>query len=272
MGNKFFVLFCGIVLLYSCNTTNYLPGFDFKLFNDSPVQSLAKAIEKEDVEKINELLKNKSINVDYQEPKFGHTLLMLAVANNKIKSVEALLKNNANPNLTSKSQNDNTLTIVCNETYFATCDTKILELLLQYGGNLNYEQTYTENSLNGNRQIKSTLLNTAVSSGKCLEFIKFMINKGTDINKYVENNPTESPITYALLTDNLKIAKYLIIDKQAVIPPYIFKRQANISYKGEPEKYLTITDLLNEQQYEKGTENYKLREEIINYLKSKNQK
>lgn len=272
MGNKVLILFCSIIFCYSCNTINYLPAFDFTLFNDSPMQSLAKAVEKEDTEKINELCKNKSLNVDYQETKFGHSLLMLAVANNKINSVISLLKNGANPNLTSFSQCDNSLSIVCNETYSSYCDTVVFEMLLQYNGKIDFEQNYIENSLNGKRQIKSNLLSIAVSSGKCLEFIKYIVNKGVDINRYPDNDPTESAITYALLTDNLKIAKYLIIDKQATIPSYIFKREANISYKGEPEKYLTVTDLLNEQNYEEKTENHKLKEEIINYLKSKNLK
>jgi uncharacterized protein YajQ (UPF0234 family) len=261
-----------LIFFYSCKTDNYLPGFDFKLYKNTPVWNLAKAVQAENIKKINQLLKDKSINVDYQEPKFGHTLLMLAVANNKAKSVEALLQNNAEPNLVSWYQNENSLTIASNESYSESCDTVILSKLIKFGGDLNFLQEYKETSQNGEQKIKSTLLNTAISSGKCLEYIIYLVNKGSNINSYPENDPTESPITYALLTNNLEVAKYLIIDKKAAIPPYVFIRQANISYQGEPEKYLTLTDLLKEQQFKKGTKDYKLREEIIEFLKSRNLK
>lgn len=270
MVNKIFVLLFGILLLHSCNTTNYLPGFDFKLFSNSPVNKLAKAVEKEDVKKINELLKDKSINVDYKEPKFGHTLLMLAVANNKTQSVEALLRNNANPNLTSKGNEDNSVTIAA-ENYSDVCDTAMLNLLINYGGNINFIQHINRVENNGMTSIVNrTTLMIAVRND-CYLIAKYLIDKGAKINEYTYYEGYGA-ITDAIIQNNLKIAKYLIIDKQAIIPPYIFKRQANISYKGEPEEYLTVTDLLNEQPYEKGTENYKLREEIISYLKSRNLK
>jgi ankyrin repeat protein len=266
MGNKIFILLCSIVLLHSCNTTNYLPGFDFKLFINSPVKELAIAVEKEDVKKINEVLKDKSINVNYQEPKFGHTLLMLAVANNKIKSVEALLKNNANPNLTSRENEDNSIAIAA-ENYSDVCDTAILNLLTNYGGDVNFTQLINRVENNGMHSIVNrTTLMIAVRND-CYLIVKYLIDKGAKINVYTYYEGYGA-ITEAIIQNNLKIVKYLIIDKQATIPSYIFKRQANISYKGEPEKYLTITDLLNEQQYDKGTENYKLREEIISYLEN----
>ena len=266
MGNKIFILSCVIILLHSCNTTNYLPGFDFKLFNNSSVKELAIAVEKEDLKKIKEVLRDKSISVNYQEPKFGHTLLMLAVANNKIKSVEALLKNNANPNLNSRENEDNSISIAA-ENYPDLCDTAILHLLTKYGGDVNFTQHINRVENNGMHSIvKRTTLMIAVRND-CYLIAKYLIDKGAKINVYTFYEGYGA-ITEAIIQNNLKVAKYLIIHKRAIIPPYIFKRQANISHKGEPEKYLTITGLLNEQQYDKGIENNKLREEIISYLEN----
>ncbi len=266
MCNKIFTLLCGIILLHSCNTTSYLPGFDFKLFVKSPVKELAIAVEKEDVKKINEVLKDKSINVDYQEPKLGHTLLMLAVANNKMKSVEALLKNNANPNLTSREKEDNSITIAA-ENYADVCDTTIISLLTRYGGDVNFTQYINRVENNGMHSIVNrTILMIAVRND-CYLIVKYLIGKGAKINVYTYYEGYGA-ITEAIIQNNLKVAKYLIIDKRATIPPYIYKRPSHISDKGETPKILTISDLLNEQQYDKGTENYKLRREIITFLEN----
>lgn len=266
MGNKIFVLFCGIIFLQSCNTTNYLPAFDFKLFSNSPVKELAKAVEKEDVQKINQILKDTLIKVDYQEQKFGHTLLMLAIANNKIKSVEALLKNSANPTLSTKNKEDNSWSIAT-ENYPDLCDTSILSLLADFNNDINFIQNIDRVENNGMHSIvKRTLLMIAVRND-CYAISKFLIDKGANINEYTYYDGYGA-ITEAIIQNNINIAKYLIINKGAIIPEYCYIRDKN----GKNEEKLTVTDLLNEQQYDKGTKNYKLREEIINYLKSKNLK
>ncbi len=268
MGNKAIIIFCCIItLLYCCTTNSYLPGFDFSLFSETPVRDLAVAVEKEDVGKIAEILKDKSINIDYREPTFGHTLLMLAVANNKVKSTEILLEKGANPNLLSNDGSDNAMSIACNEFYTQSCYTTILSKLIFFKGDLNQPLVYYEDSLNGKRKNVKYLLNTAIYSSKCLSFIKYMINHGANINYYPNGDSSEGPITNSLLVDNLEVTKYLIIDMHAVVPSCILKRPANNGYE-----CVSITDLLKEQHYENGTKNDSLRLEIINYLKGKNLK
>lgn len=268
MGNKLLLVFYVLLLMISCN--DYLPGFDFKLFKNTPVWKLAKAVEDDDEEKINELLRGSSTKVDYQESEYGNTLLMLAVANGKKKSVEALLKNGANPNLVSKMEKNNSVIIAC-EYHQDNCDTSILHLLYKYGGDLNFIHQIDRFEPNGMHTIiKNTPLMISASYD-CLPIVQFLIENGANINLYTLYDGYGA-ITESLLSDNLSIAKYLIIDKKARIPSYIFIRPADIAYKGAPEKHLTITDLLNERQYVKGSKKYKLREEIIAYLKSKNLK
>jgi ankyrin repeat protein len=270
MGTNTIVLVFCIILFYTCENTKYVYAFDFKLFNNSSLQLLSKLVEIEDTGRINELLKNKSINVDYQEPKFGHSLLMLAVANNKSKSVEVLLKNNANPNLTSKNNEDNSISIAA-ENYSNVCDTIILHLLTRYKGDLSFIQNINRIEDNGMHSITNrTILMIAVRND-CFAISKFIIDKGVDLNKYTYYEGYGA-ITESIIQNNLKITKYLIINKNAIIPRYIFKRHINSNYKGDLVKYLTITDLLKEQNYDKETENYKIRNEIISYLQSKNLK
>jgi len=264
MGNKMFVLFCGIIYLQSCNTTNYLPAFDFELFSNTPVKELAKAVENENVQIINQILKDTLIKVDYQEQKFGHTLLMLAIANNKIKSVDALLKNKANPNLSTKNKEDNSWSIAT-ENYPNLCDTSILSLLADFNTDINFIQNIDRVEHNGMHSVvKRTLLMIAVRND-CYAISKFLIDKGANINVYTYYDGYGA-ITEGIIHNNINIVKYLIIDKKAIVPKYCYIRDKG----GKNEQKLTVTDLLKEQQYDKETENYKLREEIINYLKSKN--
>lgn len=250
----------------SCNTNNYMPGFDFKLFKNTPVWELAKAVEKEDTSRITMILKDRSIKVDYHDPKLGNTLLMLAVTNHKKKSIIKLLEAGANPNERDYSDNATPLLYAC-EYHTDDCDTSILNMLIKRQADVNFIQNIDRIEDNGAHSIvKATVLMIAVESG-CLNMVKVLLNSGADINRYTYNDGYGA-ITVGLIQDNLQIVKYLIIDKQARIPAYCFIRN-----EGEKdEQRLTITDMLNEQHYDSSSDNFKYKEEIIGYLKSKSLK
>lgn len=265
MVNKILGFLFVMFLLESCNSSlnNSLPGFEFELFQETPVWELAKAVKKEDVKKINDLLKDSNIKVDYQELKFGNTLLILAVANEKFNSAEALLINGGNPNLPDFYKHDNAVTTLCRDLHIEeNCDTSILSLVLRHGGNVNYQLKYVD-SLYG--EITTNPLRIATYAGKCLNFIRVLVDHGADINEY-NSEPNNTPVAGSIFSESLDVAKYLLMEKKARIPEYCFIRP-----KGEKpyEQKITITQYLNEKQYKKGSANYKLREEIITYLKSK---
>jgi len=265
MKKLFYLLGC-IALWCSCNTNNYLPGFDFKLFNGTPVWELAKAVEKEDVKQIELILKNPAVKVDFHEPKFGNTLLMLAVANNKKKSVKKLLEMGANPNEKDYYDNATPLIYAC-DNYSEDCDTAILKWMIDYHGDVNSIQSIDRVENNGAHSfVMNTALMIAVENN-CLEIIKVLINAGADINRYTYYEGYGA-ITSAIIQDNLEIVKYLIMDRQAKIPDYCYIRDKG----GKDEQKLTITDMLNERNYEPGSSNQKYKEEIIKYLKSKSLK
>ena len=262
MKKLFFVISVAVVW-GSCNTNNYLPGFDFKLFKGTPVWELAKAVEKEDVKKIEIILKDTAIKVDFHEPKFGNTLLMLAVANNKKASVKKLLEVGANPNERDYYDNATPL-IYASDNYSEDCDSMMLKWMIGHHGDVNYIQNIDRIENTGAHSlVKRTVLMIA-SRNNCLGIVKVLVNAGADINNYTYYEGYGA-ITEALIQDNLEIAKYLIIDMQAKIPDYCYIRN-----KGEKdEQKLTITDMLNEQHYEINSNNYKYKKEIISYLKSK---
>lgn len=235
MGIKSAFFFCILIIFQSCHHTfdRQLPGFDFELFKDTPVEKLARAVEKDDMAKINEILAT-PVELDYKELKFGHTLLMVAVANNKINAVETLLKSGASPNLTSKS-NSNAVTIAA-ENYSDICDTTIIYMLQKSGGDLNFIQTIDRIESNGMRSFVQRTVLMIAARNDCFAISKYIIDNGANINEFTYYNGYGA-LTEALIQDNLRLAKYLIIDRHVIIPPYIFKRQADISYKGEPTNF-----------------------------------
>ena len=244
----------------------YLPGFDFKLFKNTPAAQLADAVEDEDIEEIRNILRNKSVDVDFKEPKYGHTLLMLAVADDKQKSTAELLEAGANPNLRSNYGDDNALTISI-EYNDGNCDTMILRSLIHHWTDLNAVRNIDRIESNGmHTVIKDTPLMMAARND-CFPIVKCLVENGADINKYTYYDGF-SAITESIIHDNLSITKYLLIDKQADIPQYCF-----IRFEGKPnEQKLTLTDLLNEEKFDVGSQNYKLRETILEYLNSKGKK
>jgi hypothetical protein len=76
-----------------------LMGNDYRLFQSTPAWELAKAVMTGDIKKIKGEVAHKKVSVDYQESRFGQTLLMLAITNSQYDSAKTLLELGANPNL-----------------------------------------------------------------------------------------------------------------------------------------------------------------------------
>lgn len=238
-----------------------MPGFDFKLFKGTPVWELAKAVESENIRDIDIILRDSNIKVDFHEPKFGNTVLMLAVATNKQKSVRKLLELGANSNERDKYDNATSLMIAC-EYHSEECDTTIVKCLIQYNGNVNLLQNIDRIENNGAHSIVEVTPLMIAAESNCLGIVKTLVNSGADINRYTYHEGYGA-VTAALIQDNLEIAKYLIIDRQARVPQYCFIRNEG----AKDEQKLTITDMLNERDYESGSSNYKFKVEILQYLK-----
>jgi len=258
-----------IIILCSCN--RYLPGFDFDIFKETSSYELALAVKNESIDEITEIVVKKKIFIDAADPKFGHTLLMLAVANNLKASVKALLELGADANKRSKMKSSTNevvtpLFICCNHIYKKEyCNIEVLRLLIDHGGKVDDEIDiqYTHSNY---RSIETPLM--LATKNDCLSVIKFLVQSGADINKY-DYKDGHGPISNSIILGNLNVLRYLIIDRKAKIPKYCFVRQAhNESLREE----LTITDLLNEQDYVENTNEFHIKEEVISYLKKSNLK
>jgi len=243
-----------------------MPGFDYSLFENTPVKELAQAVKRDNTEKIKFLISEKKMNVNYPEPKFGNTLLSLAIINQKVETVEVLLSLGANPNQQKFNNTDTPFLNAIEFTNKQSCNLDKVKLLLDYGVNIN-AMFIDIRDLGGNKQnIQNTALMMACING-CLNLVKLLVEQGAKINQYTYYDGYGA-ITSALMQDNVEIAKYLIIEKKAEIPDYIFEVQAEVGYVGAPAKRKTITDILNESDYSKQPEKQKYKVEILNYLES----
>jgi len=256
--------------LFSCDEPE-LPGYKYSLYEDTPVYELALAIKDDDSSWVNSILKDTTIDVNYQETKFGKSLLEVAIVNQKKKAFLSLLENGANPNLRGLDVGHSIIS-----TPFITscmsggakpffCNTYYMEQLLIYGADPNsYEIRITPDGLS--HQINALLIAISKKSevgDDCIEPIRLLIKSGADIDECTDIEGYGA-ITKSLILDRLKIAKYLIVNQKATILDTVYIRR-----KGTPEEHaLSISDLLLEEDYinEPGKRRSKL--EILNYLDS----
>ena len=249
----FFVIALLISLL-SCN--NYLPGYDFALFKNTSAKDLARAVELNDTGWINEILDKDPKLVNYQEKKFGNTLLMLSVVNNKTLSTEALLKHGADPFIVDNYHN-NTMYLSCGYLNTSKCDTKKIDLLIKYGGSFK-----KEDALKKCKQGKYPKYNYVTESiTVCFNVFKKVINYGGDINEYYKRFH-ERPVYYALLYEKFETAKYLIIEKKAEIPKVF-----SIGYYNEkPNQKVNVFEFIEKTNFNSTDYNPKLLKELVEYL------
>lgn len=271
MKKRFYVIAIFLFVMNSCNES--LQGFNFNSFNGSPVEELAQAVKNEDLKKIDNLVKLKKTPIDYLDPSFGHSLLMLAVANNLTKSVDRLLELGANPNLRSRISNDEDSSYINTPMFIAcddilnknNCDDNSLASLIKYGGNVN--DKIQIKYVGANYKSYDTPLLKACG-GRCLEIVKLLVKSGADINNYDYKEGT-GPITTSIIQDRMEILKYLVIEEKAVIPKYCFVVHA---HNEAPRKTYTVTEFLLKRNYKKGSQEYNIRMEVLKYLKSNNLK
>ena len=233
-------------------------GKDIRLFRNTPVWKLAKAVDDEDLEKINHLVKNKGVPIDFQEPRFGQSLLIWATSCGREKSVEALLKLGADPNLQDHYDGVNAIITASGFSYYAKdwCESNILRMLLQYGGNPNAVSSLKYNE-NGGRYGSKTPLTEA--SGVCLEKVKLLVEAGANID-YVNETGIQNPLARSLLRKKTDIAKYLLIEKKA----NYHNAEKWITSQGDT---ITVLNYLRDWTFPLDSEEYKIKMEIVEYMK-----
>jgi ankyrin repeat protein len=265
-----------MILSFACLASSCqqreLPGWKIEYFDNSPVAALARAVFDDNGKTIDEMLSDKSIDVDYPEPVNGNTLLMYAIVYNKRNAIKALLDHRANPNKSDKMSRSSAMSIAVENTGVSglseRCDTTVIDMLIEHGGNVNYKQKFQDEADSAFiDQSERYLLDLAAEQG-CTNVVKLLVERGANINARL-GQIGNTAIFAAASQDNLEIVKYLVIEKKANVPDVFFTRPASGNV---PEEKLTLSEFLLEANYEKGSHEEKLRSEILQYLTANGKK
>jgi hypothetical protein len=249
-------MFC--VFFCSCNNLDrnkivdrsVLSGDDYRLFQNTPAWELAKAVQDEDDKKITEIVIKEPNLINYQDPRFGNTLLMMTIKNQQYRAFEILLRNRANLNIHNTDDGSSALIEACSSKHY---DLKFVETLLQSGANVNDVQMDIE------KQGKTrTPLMVASKTGK-LDLVTVLLQNRADVN--YQNGYKQSALTEAIMTDRYNIAIYLLENGADYKKP--------IFYKEEENREMYLVDVLREDFFELDTNEYKYKAQIVTFLKNK---
>lgn len=131
MRNIIVVIGCFFVLI-SCENRN--PAFRFSNFRGTQAEALSKAIEAEDINAIRYEVKQKNVNVNFEDKKHETSLLELSVVNFKKEAFEELLRLGADPNIENHSCESVLISAI---RYNDNCDLYFIKRLLDNGAKIN---------------------------------------------------------------------------------------------------------------------------------------
>lgn len=251
---------------------DYVPNMtDVRLYENTPVWKLAKAVNDENIEDIKYYVNKNPGWINYQEPKYNATLVFWSVANEKYNSLKALLELGADPNIRAQYGGSQT------PLYMASCyssvdnefkqDPKYISLLLKYHADPN--QPY----LGGDKYENSTEIGTSPlmhSIGCGLEKVKTLIAGGADINYRTKNN--QSALTEAISHvgrnggyDDLIVSQYLVVEKKINVNTY-YSSYFDVQDPNAVKKHFLV-DLLRTWIFPLDSEEYKIKMEIVKEFK-----
>lgn len=258
-------------MLLSCSNINRdkqvdkqdLTGGDYRLFQNTPAWDLAKAVQDENEKKINEIVSKDPKLINYQEPKFGNTLLMLTIMNQQIKPFKTLLENKADVNIHNTYEGTSALIEACS---FKQYNTKFAEILLQKGAHVNdVQMDKTEPD-----KVKTALMKAA-KTGK-LDLVVLLVKNGADVN--YQNEYKQSALGESAIIDRYEISYYLLQNGADYTRPIFYRPDYSIpSEKQNPNdkgKPMYLVDVLREDFFEFDTDEYEYKMKIVDFLKGKN--
>jgi hypothetical protein len=238
-----FLLFSGVI--FSSCGKGYLPGYDYNLFNGTKAEKLAGAVENTDLALMEHLVLQDPELVNYQEPQFGHTLLMLAIANNNDIAANKLLNLGASVQIRANTDSADVVMILCRGFQSDKCDTAMLRQLISRGGSMD---TYAFSRPG----IKVGPINEAIGSNMCLEFIEVLIELGANPNLKLNSAQNDSPLVEAILLKRWDVVDFLITLPGFELPEYCIIRK-NVSSSDTVTASELITEIQSRDQISQDT-------------------
>lgn len=259
------IFFAICFLLVSCkHETN-----NVYFFKDTEAYNLAQAVENEDLDKIEKLVKEDSKILEVVDAISNSNVLSLALTLENFDSFKKLLELGANPNFINPLTKRSVLIDACtfyNKPEPYTIDLRYISLLLKYGANPNYvvENDFTDKE--GNYYMATSALHEA--SMLDIAMVKILIKAGANPYKRIEQNQS-TPFSSALkgFKNKFEIINYYIdsLDVNVKAPLSIVNRQPSNELVE-----LYVQDYINKFfAYEQGTDGYIKTQKLIKKLESK---
>lgn len=254
--------YCFFLLFLCLSSCGQEVNRNVSMFKETKAYELAKSIEKEDLQAIENLVKKDSTLLEVINPKSGSNVLTLALYTESYDAFKKLLELGANPNFvnpfTKKSALIESIKFYDKpESY--TIDKRYAKLLLENGADPNYtiEKDFTDEK--GLFQNATTPLMKA--SKFDVGFVKLLIGYGANPYKKIENDQSTSfTSAFTGYKDKFNVVNYYI-DTLKVDVHQPMK-------KWSEKEYLFIQDYVKKyMSYEKNSQGYKEREKLINKLK-----
>ncbi len=179
-------------------------------FEETQAYQLAKAVEKEDLQEIERLVKEDSSLLEETEPEFGLNVLVMCLYVERIGSLKKLLELGADPNFIN-TYNHHSVLIDAIKWYErgsdSLIDNRYAELLLKYGADPTHavENRFT-NKKGYNVLPDSPLLR---ASGMSLDMVKTLIAYGADPHRKLGKKQL-TPFRAAILGPKYDIIYYFI--------------------------------------------------------------
>jgi uncharacterized protein len=255
-------------LLLSCSNINRdklvdksnLTGRDYRLFQNTPAWELAKAVQDEDEKKINEIVGKDTNLINYQDPKYGNTLLILTIMNQQIKPFKILLANKADVNIHNTYDGTSAIIEASGSKYY---EIEYVEILLQKGANVNDIEIGKRREGNSTR---FTPLMAASQAGR-LDIVKLLLANDAEIN--YKNEFNQSAFTKSIMTERYNVALYLLQNGADYKQPIFYRPGDSVPYRPEEDKPMYLVDVLREDFFDFNTDEYKYKMQIVDFLKSK---
>jgi hypothetical protein len=234
-----------------------MTGYDYRLFQGTPAWALAKAIKNCDTTQITDIVSKDRTLLEYRDPKFGETLLEIAVMTLRYNSVKTLISLGADPNAQDKYAGSSPLMhaadILLTDSGTYGSNPKYLKLLLQHGGDPNSEQK-------GERppgyNVRLTPLLNACGTGY-LDYVKLLVDAGADV-KYDNNGQTLLFNALFSATPDPELVLYLIDKGVDYKKPLLTRLDGSKLY---------ITDMMRDWLFDLDSDKYKKKMQLANLLK-----
>ncbi|WP_407434452.1 ankyrin repeat domain-containing protein [Treponema sp.] len=269
--------FFSFICCIACSMEKEYLITNVKIYKDTSVYKLAKAVKMQRVKKIKKFLNDNPDIIYDEDPIYKCNVLHWAVGMEKYDSVKALLEAGMDPNVTSSRDNRTPLFIASSYSFIdseAKTEPRFVKLLLDYGADANIAMYFNDpqylhetlSDING----CTPLMNACESLTTNFEKVKLLVEQGkADINARDEYG--ETAVIKALLSNDVKVAYYLIVEKKAqIVDPYYpdFFIQQSIINEGRLVEPSYPVELLREYWiYPLDSEEYRIKMEIIKEFK-----